>query len=49
MEDMQTHRFPLQTELMVIPPADEPQTTSHDEEAFKNADESHESTGQVEL
>jgi hypothetical protein len=48
MEDKQTLRPPLPTELTVIPPADEPQTTFHAEEALPNADESDESTGQVE-
>ena len=33
--------------LTVIAPVDETQNTCHDEEAFKNADESDESTGQV--
>ena len=49
LEDKQTLRPPLPTELTVDPPADEPQTTSHAEDALPNADESDESTGQVEL
>jgi hypothetical protein len=49
LEDKQTLRPPLSTELTVDPPADEPQTTSHTEDALPNADESDESTGQVEL
>ncbi len=35
--------------MTVIASADEPQTNFHSEEALKNADESDESTGQVEL
>ena len=48
MEDKKTLRPPLQTELTVNPPADETQTTSHTEDALPNADESEESTDQVE-
>jgi hypothetical protein len=37
------------TSWTVIASADEPQTNFHDEKALKNADESDESTDQVEL
>jgi hypothetical protein len=43
MDDKQTNRFHLQTELTVISPADEPQANSITEEALTNADESDES------
>ena len=48
MEDKQTLRPPLPTELTVDPPANDPQTNSHAENALPNADESDESTGQGE-
>jgi hypothetical protein len=47
-EDKQTFRPPLPTELTVISSADELQSNSHTEEAIKIAEESDESTGQVE-
>jgi hypothetical protein len=43
MDDKQTNRFPLQTELTVIPPADEPQANSITEATLINADETDES------
>ena len=46
LEDMQTMRPPLPTELTVVPQASEPHN-SHAEGAFKNAEESDESTGLV--
>jgi hypothetical protein len=48
MEDKQTLRPPLPTELTVDPPAVESPTNCHAEDALLNADESDESTGQVE-
>ena len=48
MDHKQTLRPPLPTELTVDPPANEPQTNSHAEDALQNADESDESTGQGE-
>ena len=48
LEDKQTFRPPLPTELTVDPSANEPQTNSHAEDALPNADESDESTGQGE-
>ena len=48
MEDKQTLRPPLPTELTVDPPVNESQTNSHTEDALPNADESDESTGQGE-
>ena len=49
MEDQQTTRPPLPTELLTVDsPADEPQTNSRAEDALLNADESDDSTGQVE-
>ena len=51
MEDKQTLSppYPIQTELTVDPPAVESPTNCHAEDALLNADESDESTGQVEL
>ncbi len=48
LEDKQTLRPPLPTELTVDPPVNEPQTNSHAEDALQNAYESDESTGQGE-
>jgi hypothetical protein len=51
MEDKQTLRppYPIPNVLTVVPPVDEPQSNCQAEEAVENADESDESTGQVEL
>jgi hypothetical protein len=51
MDDKQTLSppYPIPTVLTVVPPVDEPQSNSQAEETIENADESDESTGQVEL
>jgi hypothetical protein len=49
LEDKQTFRLPIPTELTVDPSAAEPPTNCPAEDALTNADESDESTGQVEL
>ena len=48
LEDKQINRPPLPTELTVDPTVDEPQINSQAEDVVKNAEESDESTGQVE-
>jgi hypothetical protein len=48
LEDKNSFCPPLPTELTLIPSPDDPQSKSHTEEAYKNAEESDESTGRVE-